>query len=52
MIDNGDEMVADIPKPSVEEVKKYLEEWKTLGNYVNQENSLDKLFFSTSRLFF
>lgn len=37
--------MVDIPKPSVEEVKKYLKEWDALENYVNQENSLDKLFF-------
>ena len=35
----------NIPKPSVKEVEKYLEQWKHLDNYVNQENSLDKLFF-------
>lgn len=33
-----------IPTPSKEEVDKYLEKWKTLENYVNQENSLKKLF--------
>ena len=35
----------DIPKPTAEEVEKYLEQWKHLNNYVNQENSLDKLFY-------
>lgn len=35
----------DIPKPSVEEIEKYLKQWNTLENYVNQENSLNKLFF-------
>lgn len=35
----------EIPTPSQEEVEKYLDEWKTLENYVNQENSLKKLFF-------
>ena len=35
----------DIPRPSVEEVEKYLNQWDVLENYVNQENSLDKLFF-------
>lgn len=35
----------DIPKPSVEEVEKYLKLWDSLENYVNQENSLNKLFF-------
>ena len=34
----------DIPKPSVAEVEKYLQQWDTLENYVNQENSLNKLF--------
>lgn len=37
--------MVDIPKPSVKEVKKYLKQWNTLENYVNQENSLNKLFF-------
>lgn len=37
--------MVDIPKPSVEEVEKYLKQWDDLENYVNQENSLDKLFF-------
>ena len=37
--------MADIPKPSVEEIEKYLKQWDALENYVNQENSLDKLFF-------
>ena len=37
--------MVNIPKPSVKEVEKYLEQWKHLDNYVNQENSLDKLFF-------
>lgn len=34
-----------IPKPSKEEVNKYLDLWDSLENYVLQENSLDKLFF-------
>ncbi len=38
--------MADIPKPSVKEVEKYLDQWDSLENYVNQENSLDKLFFN------
>lgn len=37
-------MMVNIPKPSVEEVEKYLKQWNTLENYVNQENSLNKLF--------
>ena len=37
--------MVDIPRPTVEEIKKYLDVWKTLENYVYQENSLDKLFF-------
>lgn len=37
--------MVDIPKPSVEEVEMYLKQWNTLKNYVNQENSLNKLFF-------
>lgn len=40
-----DVAMINIPKPSVKEVEKYLEQWKHLDNYVNQENSLDKLFF-------
>ena len=35
----------DIPTPTVDEVEKYIGEWYSLENYVNQENSLDKLFF-------
>ena len=35
----------EIPRPSSEEVDKYIKKWKSLENYVNQENSLDKLFF-------
>lgn len=35
----------EIPKPTFEEVEKYLEKWDSLENYVNQENSLNKLFF-------
>lgn len=33
-----------LPTPTVKEVEFYLEKWKTLENYVYQENSLDKLF--------
>ena len=35
----------EIPEPTIEEVEKYLEKWDSLENYVNQENSLNKLFF-------
>ncbi len=35
----------EIPTPSKDEVEKYLQEWDDLENYVNQENSLNKLFF-------
>lgn len=38
--------MVDIPKPTIVEVEKYLEQWRHLDNYVNQENSLDKLFFN------
>lgn len=34
-----------IPSPSESEVKKYLDKWDSLENYVLQENALDKLFF-------
>lgn len=37
----------NIPMPSKKEVDKYLKKWKTLENYVLQEQSLDKLFFET-----
>ena len=36
-----------LPKPTRQEVEKYLRKWNTLENYVLQENSLDKLFFYT-----
>ena len=35
----------EIPRPSKEEVEKYIKRWYDLENYVNQENSLNKLFF-------
>ena len=41
------EMMVDIRKPTNEEVKKYLKQWEDLKNYVNQENSLNKLFFDS-----
>ncbi len=37
--------MTEIPKPTVKEVERYIEEWYGLENYVNQEKSLDKLFF-------
>lgn len=37
----------NIPTPCKNEVKKYLDKWDSLENYVLQENSLDKLFFKT-----
>ena len=36
--------MTEIPTPSKEEVYKYIKKWETLENYVNQENSLKKLF--------
>ena len=36
-----------IPNPSKDEVKKYLQKWDSLDNYVLQESSLDKLFLKT-----
>lgn len=37
--------MAEIPKPTVGEIEKYLKQWDSLENYVDQENSLNKLFF-------
>ena len=37
----------EIPTPSKSEVKKYLNKWETLDNYVLQEDSLNKLFIKT-----
>lgn len=34
----------DIPRPSKEEVIKYLNKWDSLENYVLQENALRKCF--------
>jgi len=34
-----------IPKPSKEEIDKYLSKWNTLEDYSLQEDALDKLFF-------
>lgn len=39
--------MVNIPAPCKSEVKKYLDKWDSLENYVLQENSLDKLFFKT-----
>lgn len=36
-----------IPKPSKNEVKRYLQKWDNTENYVLQERSLNKLFFKT-----
>lgn len=36
-----------INKPTVEEIRKYLEKWDALDNYVLQESSLSKLFTQT-----
>ncbi len=39
--------MVEIPTPSRNEVEKYLKIWDSLENYVLQESSLDKLFFTT-----
>ena len=36
-----------VPRPSCNEVKKYLLRWDSLENYSLQENALNKLFFQT-----
>ena len=36
-----------LPPPSKKELKRYIKQWHGLGNYVLQENALDKLFFKT-----
>lgn len=36
--------MSNIPKPSVESISRYLEEWDTLEKYTLQESSLGKLF--------
>ena len=41
----------DFPRPSKEEVIKYLNKWDALENYVLQENALDELFFNISKKF-
>lgn len=40
-------MNTKITNPSDNEIKKYLDKWNSLENYILQENALDKLFFST-----
>lgn len=37
--------IVNIPNPNKKEVKKYLNKWDSLENYVLQENSLNKLFY-------
>lgn len=37
----------DVPRPSCEEVAKYLMSWDQLENYALQESALDKLFYRT-----
>ena len=37
----------NIPTPDKTEIKKYLNKWESLENYVLQENSLNKLFSKT-----
>lgn len=39
--------LVDIPRPSIEEVEKYLKLWDSKENYVLQEQALNKLFFNT-----
>lgn len=34
----------DIPRPSIAQVKNYLQEWNGLAAYSQQEKALDKLF--------
>jgi len=36
--------IKNLPTPCKSEIEKYLIKWNTLENYVNQENSLKKLF--------
>lgn len=37
--------MVEIQTPSKAEVAAYIKRWYELENYVNQENSLNKLFF-------
>ena len=36
---------ADVPRPSIKEVEKYLQRWDDQESYLLQEQALDKLFF-------
>ena len=36
--------MVEIPRPTIDEVEKYIESWNHLDKYVYQERSLDKLF--------
>jgi len=38
----------DIPRPSQEEIRRYLEKWETLENYTAQERALEKLFWQVA----
>lgn len=38
------EFVFDIPRPNGDELERYIEQWKGMDDYQNQENALDKLF--------
>jgi len=44
ILEKGVIMSVNIPKPSNDEVEKYLDNWKKLTNYVDQENSVKKVF--------
>ncbi|QIW16844.1 hypothetical protein A4G20_03385 [Pasteurellaceae bacterium RH1A] len=37
-----------LPKPTIQEVEKYLAQWDTFENYTLQEKALNKLFFELS----
>ena len=39
--------VLKIPKPCQEELKKWLDKWDEMENYLNQEKALNKLFHKT-----
>lgn len=39
--------MAKIPKPTQKELEKWLDNWKKMENYRNQENALNKLFHET-----
>ena len=38
------EFVFDIPRPNGDELERYIEQWKGMDDYQNQEDALDKLF--------